>query len=190
MPSQQVAPILVLGVGNPLMGDEGIGVRVVETLMNCFDFGPRVEVVDAGTMGVGMIHLLRDRDYLLVLDAVDGTGHPPGTIVRMEPDDMATSQVMHSLHDQKLSDVLAAAKLTGIEPEVDFVGVQIERIEQWVTELTASVEQALPDAVAAVLDILSARGIRPALREDPSVEGGILEAIRRVADIPDGALEP
>jgi Ni,Fe-hydrogenase maturation factor len=108
----------------------------------------------------------------------------------MEPDDMAVSQVMHSLHDQKLSDVLAAAELTGIQLDVDFVGVQIERIEQWVTELTEPVEGALPDAVTAVLDVLAARGITPRLREGASVDGGILEAIRRGAEMPPEALEP
>jgi len=184
------APILILGVGNPFMGDEGVGVRVIEILMTSFQFGDNVELVDAGTMGVGMIHLLKDREYMLVVDAVDGTGHPPGSIVRMEPEDMSTSQIMHSLHDQKLSDVLTAASLTGIELEVDFIGIQIEKIEQWVTELSEPVESSLPAATTAVLDVLAERGITPRLRDDASVEGGILEAIRRLTDIPDDALGP
>lgn len=183
-------PILLLGIGNPLMGDEGAGVRVIEILMNSFDFGDDVEVVDAGTMGLGMMHLLNDREYMLVVDAVDDTGFPPGSIVRMEPDDMATTQIMHSLHDQKLSDVLAAASLSGIELEVEFVGIQVERIEQWVTDLTPEVEKALPQAVSAVLDLLAERSVTPSLRKDPTVDGGILEAIRTLTDIPEEALRP
>jgi hydrogenase maturation protease len=172
------------------MGDEGAGVRVIEILMNSFDFGPDVEVVDAGTMGLGMMHLLKDREYMLVVDAVDGTGFSAGSIVRMEPDDMATTQIMHSLHDQKLSDVLAAAALSGIELDVDFIGIQVERIEQWVTELTKPVEEALPQAVSAVLDVLAARGITPKLREGSSTDSEILSAIRTLSDMPEEALRP
>jgi hydrogenase maturation protease len=190
MTASDTSPILVLGIGNPLMGDEGIGIRVAEILMSSFDFGNGVEVADAGTMGVGMINVFRDRDYVLVVDAVDGTEHPPGAIVTMEPEDMAPNQVMHSLHDQKLIDVLQAASLAGIEFEIDFIGVQIDRIEQWVTELSRPLEAALPSVVAAVLDTLATRGVRPSVREGGSVEGGILEAIRRAGDMPDEALEP
>ncbi|MEJ5172006.1 MAG: hydrogenase maturation protease, partial [Fimbriimonadales bacterium] len=68
--------ILVLGVGNVLMRDEGVGPRIVEALTAGYSLPDNVRVVDAGTLGFAIVHLLRDVDYVLVADAVDGTGHP------------------------------------------------------------------------------------------------------------------
>jgi hydrogenase maturation protease len=168
---------LVMGVGNPLMRDEGVGVRVAEVLMAHFDFPSEVEVIDAGTMGLGIINLFRDIDRLLVVDAVDGTGEPPGTVVRMTPEELAPNQVMHSLHDVRLADVLSSAELAGHRPDAECVGVQIERIEQFVVGLTPDVEAALPAAVSAVLTLLGEYGVaavpRPAAASDVVVEAAL-----------------
>ncbi|TLM74908.1 MAG: hydrogenase maturation protease, partial [Actinobacteria bacterium] len=118
--------VTILGVGNPLVGDEGVGIRAVEELLRLFDFPANVTVMDAGTMGMSILGLVRGADYLVVLDAVDGTGHDPGTVVLLKADDLASSQVMHSLHDMRLVDVLQTAALTGRMPDADFVGVQVE----------------------------------------------------------------
>jgi len=108
--------ILVLGVGNVLQRDEGIGPRIVEEIERHYQLPLHVQVVDAGTMGLGMLYLLRDVDYLLVADAVRGTGHAPGTVLRISPEAFAPNQVIHSLHDMRLVDVLQAAQLIGIQP--------------------------------------------------------------------------
>lgn len=177
--------ILILGIGNPLMTDEGAGVRVAELLMGGYEFPESVEVIDAGTMGLGIMNLFRDRDLVIVVDAVDKTGHEPGTVVIMTPEQLAPAQVMHSLHDMRFSHVLEAAALTGIEPEAVCVGIQVESMEQWVTELTPAVESALPAAVAAVLDLLQTRGVTPKPIEGGTVDAGIIEAIRTRADMPE-----
>ena len=176
--------ILILGIGNPLMGDEGIGVRVAEVFMRNFVLPDGVEVLDAGTMGLGMMGLFRGRDLVIVVDAVDHTGHEPGTVLIMTPEDLAPSQVLHSLHDMRLVHVLEAASLTGLQPDVVCVGVQIAAIEQWVTELTPAVDAAIPSAVAAVLDLLASRKIalRPAV--DASIDAAVIESIRARTSIP------
>jgi hydrogenase maturation protease len=166
------------------MGDEGVGIRIIGILMRGFDFPASVELMDAGTMGVGMLGVLKDRQFVLVVDAVDGTGHPPGTVVLLSPEDLAPNQILHSLHDQKLVDVLEAAYVAGIEIEAECLGVQIARIEQWVTNLSPEVEQALPAAVEAVLHLLAEKGIAAQPREGLSHEGAILEAIRTWEDVP------
>ncbi len=177
-----VAPILVLGIGNPLMGDEGVGVRVVELLMSAFQFPDTVELLDAGTMGLGMLHLLRDRNFVLVVDAVDRTGHPAGTIVRLSPEDIAPNQVMHSLHDMKFVNVLEAAELTGVVVHAECIGVQVGRIEQWVTTLTPEVENALQAAIEAVLIVLAEKGVtsKPCKTDDGTAR--IIESIRTYED--------
>lgn len=176
--------ILVLGIGNPLMTDEGAGVRVAEILMGRYALPDNVEVIDAGTMGLGIINLFRDRDLVVVVDAVDNTGHEPGTVVIMTPEQLAPSQVLHSLHDMRFVNVLEAAELTGIDPEAICVGIQVESMQQWVMELTPAVEAALPAAVAAVIDILADRGVTLEPVEGTTDEAAVIEAIRTRARMP------
>lgn len=182
--------ILVIGVGNPLMRDEGTGPRVVEMLLEGYSFPDNVEVVDAGTMGLMILDLLRGIDRLIVVDAVKGTGHPAGTVLIMTPDEIGENQVLHSLHDLRISDVLQNAELLDRAPGTVVIGVQIERIEEWVLELSPAVERALPIAAAAVLDRLSELGVRPTAREGSDVNAGIIAAMRTYAPMPEEALRP
>lgn len=170
--------VAVLGIGNPLMRDEGVGVRVIEEIMRDFDFGEDVVVMDAGTMGMTMLGLLCDSDYVLVVDALNGTGHPAGTVLRLSAEDLADNQVMHSLHDMRFSDVLDAARLMGACPEGEVVGVQVEAIEQMVPGLTPAVEGSVPYAVDAVLRVLAERGVVPSPRTDVSADAAVLEDMR------------
>jgi hydrogenase maturation protease len=151
--------ITVMGIGNPLMRDEGIGIRVVEELMAAFEFPENVTLVDAGTMGMTIVNLFQDCDYMIVVDAIEGTGHEPGTVVRMSPEDLAPNQVMHSLHDVRLVDVLQMAMLMGIQPHVECIGIQIEDMGELSIGLTAALEAAVPAALEAVGTLLGERGI-------------------------------
>jgi hydrogenase maturation protease len=181
-----VERITVAGIGNPLMRDEGIGVRVVETLGAALRFPDNVTLLDAGTMGMGVLNLFQDCDYMLVVDAVDGTGEPPGTVVRLTPEDLAPNQVMHSLHDVRLVDVLSAAELVGIRPTVECVGIQIEDMGTLAIGLSPAVEAAIPSAVEAVLSILAERDVKAEPLREGSVDSRILEAIRTSLPVPGG----
>jgi len=154
--------ILVLGIGNVLMLDEGVGNRIATELERNYVFPDDVRVMDAGTMGLGMIHLFRGVELLLVVDAIDGTGHPAGTVVRLSPEDFAPNQVLHSLHDVRFVDVLNAARLIDIMPEADCIGVQVENMSppELAIGLTKVVEDAVPRAVGAVLYVLEERGVQ------------------------------
>jgi hydrogenase maturation protease len=176
---------LVLGVGNPLMRDDGIGPRVIEMLRAGYTFPENVEVVDAGTMSFMILDLLRGVDRLIVIDAVRDTGKPPGTVFRMTPEEIAPNQVAHSLHDMRLIDVLQAADLVGSMPQTIAFGVQIEAIEQWVLELSDPVEAAIPIAAGAVLEELRALGIEPLACNDDDVNAQIIGALRSYAPMPD-----
>ena len=175
MPAERVT---VMGIGNPLMRDEGVGVRVAEVLMSSFEWPRYVTVIDAGTMGMGILNLFRDADYILVVDAVDGTGEPPGTVVRLSAEDVAPNQVMHSAHDVRFADVLEAAELAGIRPAADFVGVQVADMSGLELGLTPEVDAAVPRAVAVVLEVLAERGVRASAREDAGADALVLRALR------------
>ncbi len=171
--------VLVIGVGNTLMRDEGVGPRIAEELRTRFIFPDDVEVIDAGTMGLGMLHLFRGVEYMLIVDAIDGTGHVPGTVVQISPDDFAPNQVMHSLHDIRLVDVLNAASLIGAQPKLtECVGVQIRDIapKEFSVGLTPEVEHAVPRAVAAALTLLAEHGIE--VSETPGESDAFLGTVR------------
>ena len=82
--------ILVLGVGNILLRDEGIGVRVVEKLLETFTFSPNVRLLDGGTLGLRLLEPITAADYLIVVDAIK-TGRPPGTIEKLSLASMKNS---------------------------------------------------------------------------------------------------
>jgi hydrogenase maturation protease len=168
--------ILVLGVGNPLMGDDGIGPRVVELLQSGYEFAENVEMIDAGTMSFSILNLIREADHLIVVDAVRDTGHPAGTVMRMTPEQIAPNQIRHSMHDVALIDVLEAVELMGYIPSAVAIAVQIEDMEEAVLELSSGVEAAVPIAAAAVLDELDALGV-PGVVSDEAVHSRVAAAM-------------
>jgi hydrogenase maturation protease len=171
--------ITVMGIGNPLVKDEGVGVRVIETMMSTLRFPDNVTLVDAGTMGMGILNLFQDCDYLLVIDAIDGSGEPAGTVVRLSPEGLAPNQVKHSMHDIRLVDVLEAAMLMGTRPKADCIGIQILDMDGIAIGLSEPVEAAVPRAVAAAIEILAERGVvaEPA-GDEQTIDARVLEAIR------------
>lgn len=99
--------ILVVGMGNVLMQDEGVGVRAAEELEARYDLPPEVRVVDGGTTGMELFEPMRSADCLIVADAVN-TDAPPGTLVRIANEDIrAFFQTKLSNHQLGLSDLLA-----------------------------------------------------------------------------------
>ncbi len=121
---------LVLGLGNILLRDEGVGVRVVERLQELYEFPPGVQVLDGGTLGLELMAYVEAADRLLVVDALD-TGAEPGTLGRLEGDEVpAFLSVKISPHQMGLSDLLATARLRGVYPEeVVLWGVQPAAID-------------------------------------------------------------
>lgn len=116
--------VLVLGVGNILLQDEGVGVHAIRALQEGYRLPEGVEVVDGGTSGMDLLEIIAGRDHLIVVDAVK-TGQPPGTLVRLGSDQVrAFFRTKISPHQLGLSDVLASATLSGEHPkEVSLVGM-------------------------------------------------------------------
>jgi hydrogenase maturation protease len=153
----------VFCVGNKLMLDEGLGPAVYEELMRAYDLPDTVDLYDVGCMGLDMLPKVRDYDCLITVDAVDGTGEQPGTVLRFKPEDMARhSTAMQSLHDLKLADIFDAAALLGYEAQGICLGMQVENMAptELVIGLTPPVYEALPRLVEALLAELVAQGAR------------------------------
>ena len=109
-------PVLVLGMGNILLEDEGLGIRALELLEQRYEIPPEVELMDGGTTGMGLLDDISGRQHLLVLDAVQ-TGEAPGTLVKLAGDEVPVYFGMRiSPHQLGLSDVLATLELSGEQP--------------------------------------------------------------------------
>ena len=108
---------LVLGLGNILLSDEGVGVRAAEYLLAGYDFPEEVQVLDGGTLGLDLLPFVEDANRLLVLDALEIDAEP-GTIARLEGDEVpAYLGVKVSPHQIGLADLLVAARLRGSVPQ-------------------------------------------------------------------------
>jgi hydrogenase maturation protease len=154
--------IVVLGVGNTLLRDEGIGVRVVEELDRRFSFPENVRLVDGGTQGLWLMSTIQESDHLIVVDAVLGKGKP-GDTYRLERDDLPKNlRMKQSAHDSDLIEALNLCGMIDQAPEsVVVVGIEPDEIVQMDIELSPTMVAKMDDLVALVLEELSALGVEP-----------------------------
>jgi hydrogenase maturation protease len=158
---------LVLGIGNVLLQDEGVGIHAVDELQRRFELGADVEVLDGGTAGVELLRYLDGRERVIVVDAI-AAGHPPGTVFRVEGEDVPRSFHRRiSPHQIGLSDVLATALITDAFPvEIVMFGVEPHTMKTGL-ELTPLVEASLDKLVGAVVEELRRLGHTVEERADP-----------------------
>jgi len=139
---------VVLGLGNPLMADEGVGVYLLERLSQRATEYPGVEFVDAGTGGMSVLHWIEGRRKAVLIDCAF-MGSEPGTIRRFTPDEVRSTKVLahQSLHEADLLHILALAEQLGQCPEqVVIFGIEPEAVEprqQLSNTLVEKVEQYL-----------------------------------------------
>jgi hydrogenase maturation protease len=143
--------VVVLGVGNLLMTDEGAGVRCVERLAAASALPAGVVAIDGGTSSHELLGDLEDLDLLVIVDAV-ATGGAPGSLVRLAGDQIPSAfSNKLSPHQLGINDLLATLRLVGRAPRrVVLFGVTPARIELGM-ELSAEVEAALPALEACVV---------------------------------------
>jgi len=151
---------LVLGLGNILLRDEGVGVRVIERLQQGYQFPEEVLVLDGGTLGLDLLGYVEDAERLLIVDALE-LDAAPGTVARLEGDEVpAYLSIKVSPHQVGVADVLAAARLTGCCPqELVLWGVQPGVIEPGLD---------LSPPVAAQVEALADRGLAELTKWDIS----------------------
>ncbi len=156
MLDQPPAKTLILGVGNLLLSDEGVGLRVVERLAAAYDLPEGVQTLDGGTLGLDLLYYLEGVENLLIIDAVE-MGKEPGTLVRLEGDEVpAFLSVKVSPHQIGIPDMLFAAKLKGLYPRnVVLLGVQPGVLDAGLT---------LSPPVAAQVDALVEKAVEELTR--------------------------
>lgn len=140
--------ILVLGIGNLLMGDEGVGVHAVRALVAA-GLPPGVTVVDGGTGGFHLLGWLQAFDRIVMIDATLDE-RPAGTVSVTEPRYPADFPRTLTAHDVGLRDLVEAAALMGATPSIRLVTVSIDALQPMDTELSPAVKAALPEVVTTV----------------------------------------
>lgn len=150
--------VLVLGVGNILLGDEGVGVMLVEALEQGYALPAGVELLDGGTAGIELLDHIRGRDLLVIVDAMRN-GHPPGTVYRVEGEDVPAAFMTNiTPHQLGISNLLATAQLCDSLPErIVLFGIEPADISTGLG-LSVSVAEGLRKLIGEVLKELAGNG--------------------------------
>jgi len=145
---------MILGIGNVLLTDEGVGVRALNELERRYTFSDDVELLDGGTSGIELLRHIEDHDNLIIIDCMTHD-QPPGTIYKVENEDVpSVFRTRISPHQLGLSDLLAAAMLTsGLPENLVLFGVEPETVDIGL-ELTETVESSLNKLITTVVEEL------------------------------------
>ena len=151
-PADGDAPaVLVIGVGNLLMGDEGVGVHILRTLEEGPPI-PGVQFLDGGTGGINLLECIARAPAIVMIDATRD-GQPAGTITRLRPAEVADIPRGLSAHDFGLRDLFAAAALLGQFPAIHLYTISVETIHPMCLDLSQPVGAAMPQVAAAVREL-------------------------------------
>jgi len=145
-------PTLVLGIGNILMGDEGVGVHTVRALEQ-EKLPDSVTVVDGGTGGFHLLSYFQDYSPIILIDATMD-GKPAGTVNVLHPRFASDYPRTLTAHDIGLRDLIESAVLIGPMPPVTLITVTIAEIKSMTLEMSPAVQAAIPKVAELVREIL------------------------------------
>ncbi len=144
--------ILVLGIGNYLMGDEGVGVHAIHALSK-MDLPKNVDIIDGGTGSFDLMPILAKYPTVIFIDATMD-GKTPGTLNVIYPKFAADFPTVLSAHDVGLKDMIDALEFKGELPKIILVTVTIKDMMPMTIELTDEVNAAIPSLTSRVLEII------------------------------------
>ncbi len=154
---------LVLGLGNPILTDDGVGVHVVRTVQSRLTphasrltpHASRLEFAEAGVGGMRLLGIISGYERVIIVDAIQTLGGKPGTIHRLCPGDLQTSLHSNSTHDLSLTAALALGREMGMalpaDEDIVIIAVEAEDVLTFGEECTPAVAAAIPRAVEAVV---------------------------------------
>jgi hydrogenase maturation protease len=158
--------VAVVGLGNLILSDEGVGVHVVRRLDEAYSFPDDVVLIDGGTSAIDLLDQLVEAEHIIFIDAAQ-TGGPPGSIVALQGARLPVwFRERMSPHQIGLADLLATLSLMDHTPEsVTLIGIEPQSMELG-TELTPKIDAAADEALAKVLEQLAALGVRAVERSE------------------------
>lgn len=151
--------ILILGVGNTLLSDEGFGVRAVEYLQANYQWPENINLVDGGTRGLMLMSELMECELAIVLDIALG-GHKPGTFYLLDDECLDKSlSFRESMHQTSLNDILISCDLAGSRPQAMIFAMEPFDFQTVSESLSPKAQEALPRFCARVVEEMLKRDL-------------------------------
>lgn len=148
--ARAAASVLVLGVGNLLQHDDGVGVHVIHEMMERgLDDRYGVELVDGATAGLDLIPVLEGRKKIIIIDALR-LQDEPGAIYRFRPRDLPARGMVDTAHELGILQALSILEMKGEYPEVEIIGVVAGDVTEMSMELTLPVREAIPSVIQVI----------------------------------------
>lgn len=143
--------ITILGVGNELLSDEGIGIHIAKKLQQ-IELPPEIEVIEGGTEGFGLINIITETDDLIIIDSIKG-GSKPGTIYRFNIKDAPNSPDFFktSVHQIGILEVINLSKLIGKTPDTVVIGIEPQKVTTGMN-LSPKIKEKIPRVIDMILD--------------------------------------
>jgi hydrogenase maturation protease len=142
---------LVLGIGNILMNDEGVGIAVIRQMQEEGFHG--ADLLDGGTGGIHLLDILQSYETVIVVDA-SLDKFPPGHIRVLHPHFASEFPQQLSAHEFGLRDLILHASVTGYLPELHLVAISVKNFQQMGMELSGEAKAAIPEAVRRIKELL------------------------------------
>lgn len=157
---------LVLGVGNIILKDDGLGVRTAEFFEREYSFGSDVSCIDGGTFGVGLLSLFGEFSHIIIIDALS-SGSLPGTICTFSGEALKKNgaRLKTTAHSIGIKDLLDLAAFEGHSPAVSIIGIVPSDVSPGL-ELSNAVSEKLPEAAKLISDELKRNGFKASKRKE------------------------
>jgi hydrogenase maturation protease len=153
---------VVLGLGNPILTDDGIGIQIVRQVGSCIAHSesqipnPELSLLEASVGGLRLLDILAGYERVIMVDAIQTRGGKPGDVYRLHPNDLQASRHSGSTHDLTLSGALALGRRLGMalpeDEDIAILAVEVEDVLTFGEECTPQVMAAIPGVVRMILD--------------------------------------
>lgn len=168
--------LLIIGLGNPILGDDGVGWRIAERLQSHPDLPPDVEIDFLALGGISLMERMVDYDRVILIDAIVTRQHPIGTVLALNLEDLPDRDIGHlgSPHDTTIQDALRMGQRLNVHlpSRIDLVAVESQSIYDFSETLTPPVAEAVPLATQMVLDLLNNQSAISHIAQEPENSGG------------------
>ncbi|MFW5902231.1 MAG: HyaD/HybD family hydrogenase maturation endopeptidase [Thermodesulfobacteriota bacterium] len=166
--------VMIMGVGNILLTDEGFGIRVMQELDRRYEFAPNVSVIDGGVLGLSLLGVIAEADYLIVIDAVRNRGNP-GDFHRLAGDAIPERvRAKNSLHQIDFLETLTLCQALDHVPETLILGAEPADTESLGVELTPTLQARMEPMIEMVLEELKQLNVdfrpKPPLLQYPETQ--------------------